>query len=190
MKRLSLNERSGTTLSSLIESNGGPCGENPFVRLSKPVGASVTLDARASSVLDARAKAGGASGTAAPFVRNRSIRAESAKPGQGSASAAATAVATSKCVRSMRSPLPWLVTDHDATNTTPCVRPRISNPEKIAYKTGDVGDLRRTDVTPARESGRRSSRRRGGSDRSRAARRDPKLPRPRVRPLFRRAETC
>ena len=45
MKRLSLNERSGTTLSSSIVSNGGPCRRKPFVSLSKPVGASVVRGA-------------------------------------------------------------------------------------------------------------------------------------------------
>ena len=36
MKRLSLNERSGTTLSSSSVSKAGPCGSKPLVRLSKP----------------------------------------------------------------------------------------------------------------------------------------------------------
>ena len=40
MKRLSLNERNATTLSSVIELNDGPWKSKPLVRLSKPVGAS------------------------------------------------------------------------------------------------------------------------------------------------------
>ena len=40
MKRLSLNERNGSTLSSSMVSNSGPCGSNPLVRLSNPVGVS------------------------------------------------------------------------------------------------------------------------------------------------------
>src|SRR6478609_11815133 len=40
MKRLSLNERRGTTVSSLIVAKSGPCGSNPLVRLSNAAGAS------------------------------------------------------------------------------------------------------------------------------------------------------
>ena len=54
MNRLSLKERSGTTVSSLISSNGGPCRSKPLVRLSKPAGASVisTLGGTLRSELD------------------------------------------------------------------------------------------------------------------------------------------
>src|SRR5687768_3701799 len=40
MKRLSLKERSGTTVSSSRPSKAGPCGSKPLVRLSKAAGAS------------------------------------------------------------------------------------------------------------------------------------------------------